>query len=476
MPRQIQQTLKSNIKFHIPRRFRLPSDIGKPFPPRVFTYTYFDTEHHRLGRLGLTLRKRVENSDAIWQLHIPIGAGRLELEIPSGSRTIPPEFQDLLLAFFRKQPAVQLGKLRTKRTVSHIQTDHVVIAEVIQNSIALIQGKKIAHRFEELEVDRRDDTDRQLQSLCNMLVEAGAQEKTLQQPQIFQALHLPYPLDWKENDSSALPTRHIQDRLHAQFFHILRHDPGTRLGRDSEALHQMRVGTRRFRAILRTARSLFVSEWIDPVRQEMKWLASLLGEVRDWDVLLENLRKNAQDFSQNEQQAFHSVLLHFENQRSIARARLLEGLRSDRYLALLNQLESSFGHLPFRQTPLTLPDLARKAFHKLRDFVHASSGLFPKLELHRTRILLKRARYSCELAEPVLEKGAKRFLQQAKSLQDILGQHQDAVVAEQRLLSFIHHSKNTGIAYVTGIMVERMRTRQLQVAQPIPKQWKKLEK
>jgi CHAD domain-containing protein len=238
----------------------------------------------------------------------------------------------------------------------------------------------------------------------------------------------------------------------------------------------MRVATRRIRAILRAVRSFLAPEWTAHVRQEVGWIGSLLGEVRDWDVLLEYFRQYFHDFSPNEQRSFQSILNKFEDQRSIARAGLLEGLRSDRYLNLLNHVEDSLTHLPFQPSPLTIVELARKAFHKLQDFVNTSNSLFPKPELHRTRILLKRARYALELAEPLLGKRAKRFLQQAKHTQDLLGQHQDAVVAEQRLLALKPHSRGAGIAYITGLMVERLRNRQSLVYQQIPKQWKKLEK
>src|SRR5690606_13581161 len=130
---------------------------------------------------------------------------------------------------------------------------------------------------------------------------------------------------------------------------------------------------------------------------------------------------------------------------------------SDRYLHLLTHFEDSLTRLPFQPSPLTISDLARNAFHKVQDFVNASNSLFPKADLHRTRILLKRARYAIELAEPLFGKRAKRFLEQAKYTQDLLGRHQDAVVAEQRLLAIKRHSRGTGIAYVTGLMVERVR-------------------
>lgn len=475
MPWNIHQTLEEEKKFRIPPGFQFPPDMGEPIPPRVFTSTYFDSEHHRLGQLGLTLRKRVEQSQGVWQLKIPSGGNRLELEIASGSRSIPWEFQDLLWSFFRKQEAVQLGKLRTRRKGVHIRKDGQVLAEVVLDSVALIRDKTVVHSFQEVEVELQEGTAAQLKPIRKILLHAGAEEKPLQ-PKIFQALQLSYPLTVEFSDSSAPPSDHIRERLHSQYLQMLQNDPGTRLGRDSEALHQMRVATRRMRAIIRAVSSFLAPEWTEQVRQELGWIGSLLGEVRDWDVLFEFFRQNFHDFSSPEQRSYQTILKNFEDQRSVARAKLLEGLRSDRYLNLLNHFEDSLNHLPFQPTPLTLTEIARTAFHKVQDFANTSDSLFRKFELHHTRRLLKRTRYAVELAEPFLGKRAKRFIQQAKVAQDLLGRHQDAVVAEQRLLAFKQHSRGTGIAYVTGLMVERLRNLQSQVHQQIPKQWEKLEK
>ena len=475
MPWKIQQTSEDEIQFRIPLRFHLPTDMGEPIPTHVFTSIYFDTKQHRLGQLGLILRKRVEGSHAVWQLKIPSGAVRLELEIDSRSRTIPSEFQDLLLGFFRKHAAVQFGKLQTKRTGIRIQKDNQGNAEILQDSVALLRDKKVIHTFHELEVKFPKGAATHLKPIRKILNHAGAQEKSFQ-PKIFQALQLPYPVLLECNDPAASPTEHIRKRLHAQYFQMLRHDPSTRLGRDSEALHQMRVTTRRIRAILRTVRPFLEPEWVKHIRKELGWIGSLLGENRDYDVLLEYFRQNFNESSSGEQRAFQSILNTFEGRRAIVRAGLLEGLCSDRYLNLLNDLEDSLTHLPFQPSSFTIVDLAKRAFHKLQAFVNSSDGHFPKPELHRTRILLKRARYALELAEPLLGQRATRFIQEAKHAQDLLGQHQDAVVAEQQLLSLKQHSRRTGIAYVTGLMVERVRNQQVQVYQQIPEQWKKLKK
>ena len=257
---------------------------------------------------------------------------------------------------------------------------------------------------------------------------------------------------------------------------MLIHDPGTRLGRDSEALHQMRVATRRMRAIFRAVRTFLEPEWTKKIREEVGWIGSLLGEVRDWDVLLESLRKECSGLNSKEERAFLHIQNIFQDERSMARGRLLEGLGSDRYVDLLNTLEDSLTHLPFQSDHPTMAGLARKAFAKLEECVESTQSRFPKQELHHIRILVKRARYTVELSEPFLRKHAKRFLQQAKTLQEVLGQHQDALVLEHQLLSHRTLTRSPGVAFVKGILVERFRNRQKVARQDLPQLWEKLRK
>ena len=469
----IHQWDEHEIKFHIPAHFAIPDQLGIPLSPRVFTSTYFDSQHHRLGKLGLTLRKRVERGRGVWQLKIPSGGCRIELAIESGSRHIPWQFLDLLTAFFRKHEPVQLGKLRTWRTGRLIQ-EKKFSAELILDSVALLQENKIIARFQELELELKTGQPKHLKPIRTIVEKAGASAKSLQ-PKIFQALHLSYPLVLPAPDAKAPPSDHIQARLQEQITQMVLHDPGTRLGRDSEALHQMRVATRRIRALLRSARGFLDPQWGKLIRKEVGWIGSRLGEVRDWDVFLESLHQESTGMhSPQEEQAFQLILNAFQEERSMARARLLEELRSDRYLDLLDTLENSLTHLPFQSDPPSMVDVVRQAFCKLEKFVDSTQGQFPKQDLHRTRILVKRARYTVELAQPLLHKRAKCFLQKAKCLQDLLGEHQDALVAENHLISQNLNTRNSEVAFVKGILVERFRHRQHAACQDLSKHWNKL--
>src|SRR5204863_8135992 len=94
--------------------------------------------------------------------------------------------------------------------------------------------------------------------------------------------------------------------------------------------------------------------------------------------------------------------------------------------------------------------------------------------LHQLRIGLKRARYAAELAAPKGKPGA-RFLADAKALQTLLGEHQDAVVTEARLRE-ASAGLDGATAFVAGRLAERQRSRRAQVKEQLPEAWKRLRK
>ena len=463
------------IKFQVPPSFTVPESLGTLLSPRVFTSTYFDSTHHRLGQLGMTLRKRVERGQSAWQLKIPSGEQHIELEVESGSRRIPSQLLDLLIAFFRHEEPMQIGKIRVWRTRVCVQRGQRKVAELTLDSVALMNNNKIISRFQELALQSKGGGQKHLKDLRRTLEKSGGQLKPLR-PKIFQALHLSFPLQPKLLGSTTPIPEHIQGHLSNQLRQMLLHDPGTRLGRDMEALHQMRVATRRMRALLRTASPFLIPKWSKPVRREVRWIGSLLGKVRDFDVLLENFSQQFSDLPEKDRRGLTWILTTFENQRSIARAKLLEGLRSDRYLQFLDDLENSLIQIPQRPTTLTLIDVTRKSIHKLFDAIAQSHVPAHSEELHRIRILLKRSRYAIELSAPFLGKIGKSFLQQAKRTQELLGHVQDTIVGEQRILEIQTYRPPNSVRFVSGMMIERLRTIREQLYLDIPKHWKKLNK
>jgi CHAD domain-containing protein len=267
-------------------------------------------------------------------------------------------------------------------------------------------------------------------------------------------------------DPSATPVDHVRASLDQRLRALLTHEPGTRTGEDIEDLHQMRVAVRRMRATLKAARPLLDAAWSDDLRAELGWLGGALGPVRDLDVLLLRLHREIASLPADEQNAGGALLDALERERTTARAAMLEALTAPRYFGLLERLaETVSAPLP---TPApgdapqpALVDLVRAEARKLRRAVEKAGDNPPDEVLHALRIRGKRVRYTGELVAPSLRgtpagKQVKRLLSATTALQEVLGDHQDACVAEQRirgLLAGLDVTPDT--VFVAGRLVER---------------------
>lgn len=227
---------------------------------------------------------------------------------------------------------------------------------------------------------------------------------------------------------------HVLAAMQRQVDAIQAHEAGARAGRDPEDVHQMRVAVRRLRAILRATRSLFDPKWVDRLRRELKWLGTALGGVRDLDVLHAYLRSQLEALPAPERREAQQYLLRrLDADRVRAMAALRAALASPRYSRLLARLKVALRHPPVRRSAVSLLGIAATEFKKLRKAVKALSKRPRADELHAVRIKGKRARYAAEVVQSIIGRRADQFIDEAKKLQDILGEHQDSVVAEEYL-------------------------------------------
>jgi CHAD domain-containing protein len=238
----------------------------------------------------------------------------------------------------------------------------------------------------------------------------------------------------------------------------------------------MRVATRRARAVLRVARPLLDAEWADHLRTELKWLGNSLGQVRDLDVLIAHLREEATSLGDEDGFAAQRIVHALEGEREHARGALIEALESERYSQLRERLAQA-DRAPLGEDPgVTLSELAGTEFGKLRKAGRSLDGSSSDADLHRVRVKAKRARYAAELAEPLAGKPATRFIKKAKRFQDIVGGHQDAVVAEQRIRAVVGSTRASKVAVAAGRLVEREREIRRDARKAMPKAWAALER
>ncbi len=464
----VRKTREHELKLTVSDGFRLSDLEGVELPGRDFVSTYFDTPELALARNRITLRHRAEEGSRLWQLKIPSGAARIEVELPGPPAHPPKELLALLLVHLRGVEPARVARLRTRRKT--LRTDG---AEIVDDSVSVLEGQRVTARFRELEVELVAGGDeRTLHRLEKKLLGIGA-EPTDFRPKLYRALDLSPVPDEPGLPANASPQQVVGAALAKQHAELVAHDPGTRLGTDPEHLHQMRVATRRARAFLRAARPLVDREWADELRSELGWLGSELGPARDLDVLVERMRSQISRLG-DEGAAVRGLVDGLERRRRKARASAVAALSEERYLALLDRLEDPQPPPASTGASATLADLwweefvrTRRRFEKLNP--HSSDD-----ELHAARIRVKRTRYAAELAANELGVPGERFVDAAKALQDVLGEHQDAFVAEEHIRAWSEDKPETRDA--VRKLLKRERARRRKARAEWPEAWKLLDR
>lgn len=473
----LPSTVEREIKFTIGPDFRLPPALGVPRPPRLIVSTYYDTPLLDLTHAGITLRYRVEKEKRAWQLKLPLARDRQEVEVPDSRGTPPPSLLDLLVLYLKHQPPSPLVTLRVRRTSVIVRRKRRPVAEVSLDLVTAIKDGRITLRFRELEIERLNTDEDAFEELERLVRQAGAREHD-GRPKVFRALSLPVPEATTPPKADAPIREHLSWTLTRHVRWLIAHDPGTRLGTESESLHQMRVAVRRLRSVLRAARPILAAGWTAPLSDELAWLGECLGRVRDLDVQIAYFRGELTHLEKPDRPPLKQLVTQLETQRAHAQQALLSELTSARYFDLIHRLEQAAHDPPLVESADSkmLKKLARREFKKLRKAIRRLEPEPRDETLHAIRIKTKRARYAAELAAPLVGKAAARFIKQASMVQDVLGAYQDAVTAESYIRSFFKASSGARAAFVAGRLIERQRHRRETLRKDLPALFKVLLK
>ena len=272
----------------------------------------------------------------------------------------------------------------------------------------------------------------------------------------------------------------IRSAIAGSTIKLVSNDPVVRLGEDPEGVHKARVAARRLRSDLRTFRSLLDREWAGALREELRWLGRLLGPVRDAEVLGARLRGRAAGLLGLEVASAKVLLDGLENDRLAGRRRLLEGLRSRRYEELVLRLVRAAREPLARSDRVERPAVAtgalmKRPWAKLSGSARALGAGSSDAALHATRIDTKRVRYGAEALVPVFGKRAVRFASAAEALQEVLGEHQDAVVAMAWLADRGMEADDQAVAFTAGRLAELETVSRDRTREAWRKSWTRLE-
>jgi len=358
--------------FHLPDLSGIADGVvaGEQQEARLET-TYFDTADLKLARWGLSLRHR---SGEGWTLKLPVGSDgtlltRCEVTFEGSRRGPPAAAVALVRAYVRGAPLEPVARLSTwRRRVRLTDAAGGPLAEVVDDEVSVRQGRRVAARFREVEVELRAGGDSLLAPLLDRLRQAGAGQPD-PMPKHVRALGpvalAPPDVAVRDLGPDAATADVIRNALAAAVQLVLRHDAMVRLGGDPEDVHQARVGTRRLRSHLRTFRPLLDAEWTEGLRDELGWLADELGGVRDAEVLLDRLRALAASLPPADARAAAGLTGQLETAIGVARTRLLQAMSSPRYFQLVERLIDAAAN------PVLAPEAAEAAARPAADVLPA---------------------------------------------------------------------------------------------------------
>jgi triphosphatase len=293
--------------------------------------------------------------------------------------------------------------------------------------------------------------------------------------------------------------------LRTQLAEMWDHEPGARLGDDPEELHDMRVPTRRMRAAMKVFERA-LPERASWLREELRWVAQALGEVRDLDVQIERFQAWKSEANEEVSGFLDRILTITRKRRAEARKNMLETLDSVRYERLLSSFTEMLrlgpaAELGLAQTngkdqadePVTTaaPALISDRHSKWRKAAKRLDETSSPEDFHDVRKKGKRLRYTLEFVSGVYGRPVQKLVRPLEALQDDLGDHQDAVVTATYLRELGTTTGQArvprGVAFTMGVYAERCTREAKDLRSVIPgskpfrtltrgKKWKKLEK
>jgi inorganic triphosphatase YgiF len=402
---------------------------------------YFDTQDRRLEKVGVSLRVRESKGRRVQTLKRGEGLSREEFEA-----TIPSDRPDPALGPL-KTLLCEGDQLRPAFNVRVTRRQRLIRLGEAQIELALDQGEVSGGRrsspISEVELELKSGAPRALFDLARILSRAAPLYISFDgKASRGQALVADAPLQARRRLPVNL-TRHstvaeaFQANARDALGQIAANAVVLREAPDAEAVHQLRVAARRLRSALSAFRSVLADEGFETVRAELKWLAGATDRARNLDVFAEEVAAAARGLDPPPA-ALPALSEAVETARLGARAEVAQAVSSERFRALMLEttawIETGSWLTASPKAGASARTFARKALarrrgklaEKGRDLAGADDAA-----RHRLRIEAKKLRYAAEGFRSLLPaRGAKRFLEPLKALQEELGALNDIATAE----------------------------------------------
>ncbi|MGN9840680.1 CYTH and CHAD domain-containing protein [Nonomuraea sp. H19] len=473
-------------KFDVPPDYTIPdlSGLADVVGPKSYQLValYYDTPDLRLASRGVTLRRRRGGEDAGWHLKLPKARGvRQEITRPltRSTKIVPPELAELVRAHTRGAELQVVAELDTRRSVTILLDGDTKLAEIADDRVkgTVYVDEKVV-RWREVEAELCDGGDKALLAkIGKRLRKAGATPSDATS-KLAKLLEPASPAKAATKPGSAGEV--VVDYLAGQVNALLSQDPRVRRAED-DAVHQMRVAARRLRSALKAFKS--VVRDTGPLQEELRWLGVVLGEARDLEVTRARFGKRlaglAPELIIGPIQTRLGSDLHAREQE--AYERIKEALSSDRYYTLLNALDDlvaapSLGKAAAKPAQEKLGAIAAAGWDRVTRAYESAQAIDDlerrEIAMHDVRKAAKRARYTAEALQPALGKDMARLAKLAEDIQEVLGTHQDGVVAQETLAKEAESARQAGEdTFTYGLLVGIERNTAERAHADFPRVW-----
>lgn len=217
---------------------------------------------------------------------------------------------------------------------------------------------------------------------------------------------------------------------------MIRFEEGTRAGDDIEALHDMRVWSRRLREALEIFAFCFPPKIYDKLYERVRQVTKTLGQARNADVAVEFFAAHhAQAQELTERFALEDLLRRLVKEQRRERERMKERLdKKVKAGALPAVIEVAFAKVARtpgfrRRGPRTVFRLARALLlTRLQEVFKIRAAILGENDvegLHNLRIAVKKLRYALEILGFAIGESAAENLSFFKKLQTVLGDLHD---------------------------------------------------
>ena len=419
--------------------------------------TYFDTPSAGLRLFAITLRRRVGGSETGWQLKVPSGTARTELQSGSRAKTLPPALAKGVEGLLAGESLDPIATIVTTRTAYRLlNADGELVLEIADDQVESgpPDGESTIHSWREVEVELGPAGEmKDLKRAGKLLRAAGATPSTTR-TKLDRVLGPILPNGQARAVKSGTVGELVGAYMSAQCDVLANNDVGLRTG--TPEVHKTRVAARRLRSTLRIFGDMVDAVPAEELNDELVWYANLLGQVRDRDVLSRRFTELIADLPVDQVRGpvEAEITKTLATERDDAIQRLNKAMRTPRYQHLMQLLRGWKTAPPLTDAAGEKDRVAVKYVEKAQRKAEKRLRKADDIEeLHRARKAFKRARYAAELVEPA-DSQMKAIARDGEEMQTLLGEHQDAIVAANFLAKMSADGEiEAGSAFTYGILM-----------------------